>query len=633
MCGICGILSLDGQPVDQEELHAMSERIVHRGPDDSGIFQARGVGLGFRRLSIVDLSTAGHQPMTTADGRYTIVYNGEIYNHRDLHAQLAARGVVFRSKCDTEVVLQAFATWGIDCVERLQGMFAFAVHDATNATTWLARDRFGIKPLYYAVESRRLMFASEIGALLPVLAERAVNPQMVFDYLVHDRIDHTEETFYRGVLKLSPGHWMKVADGGLQIRQWYSLRERVQAAQPSAGTHPKSGTEEVNAYRERFAHVVRTHAASEVPLGVSLSGGIDSSAIVGMLLRQTGGVDTFSAVYGKGQRGDESEFIDAFTPLGIMPRYVKPSAVTLYEDLQRFARVIGEPSVRTGPYAQFKVMELASRHVKVMLDGQGADEILAGYPNLPGHYYHALMRGGRFGTLASELSAALRHRSGAIGWQTALLLSLPQRLLQRLAMAKRGYVDAAFARRYSRESTVPGLFYESSDLRSTLIAMTTHKLQHLLKWTDHNSMHFSIESRVPFLDHSFVEATLALPGHAIIKGGMTKSILRRSLYGLVPDAILERRDKIGFGTPEDEWFRQPALRDVIREAIESPVLREIGAVDVAVMRGIFRRHMSGAGNDARALWKCLNLHLWLSDLRCRPERRARVSPLMAAAGA
>ncbi|WP_442809159.1 asparagine synthase (glutamine-hydrolyzing) [Trinickia soli] len=618
MCGICGILSLDGRPVDLGDLHAMTEQIVHRGPDDSGVYRAPGVGFGFRRLSIVDLSAAGHQPMTTPDGRYTIVYNGEVYNHRELHDELAARGVVFHSKCDTEVVLQAFVTWGIDCVERLHGMFAFAVHDTTNATTWLARDRFGIKPLYYAVEGRRLTFASEIGALLPVLGERSVNQQMVFDYLVHDRIDHTEQTFYRGVLKLSPGHWMKVADGDVQIRQWYDLRERVQSAQ---GSLARDG-DDVNVYRERFAQVVKTHAISEVPLGVSLSGGIDSSAIVGMLLRQNGGyVDTFSAVYGKGQRGDESEFIDAFTPLGSVPHFVTPSAGTLYDDLQRFTRAIGEPSVRTGPYAQFKVMELASRHVTVMLDGQGADEILAGYPNLPGHYYHALMRRGRLGTLASELRAALRYRSGAIGWQTALLLSLPRGLLQRLAVTKCHYVDAGFARRYSRDSTVPSVFYGATDLRSALIAMTTHKLQHLLKWTDHNSMHFSIESRVPFLDHTFVEATLALPGHAIIERGMTKSILRRALRGLVPDAILERRDKIGFGTPEDEWFRQPALRDVIRDAIESPTLRDIGAVDIAAMRGIFDRHMARAGNDARALWKCLHLHLWLTGLRGNPGRR------------
>jgi asparagine synthase (glutamine-hydrolysing) len=168
------------------------------------------------------------------------------------------------------------------------------------------------------------------------------------------------------------------------------------------------------------------------------------------------------------------------------------------------------------------------------------------------------------------------------------------------------------------------VFYESHDLRSALIAMTTHKLQHLLKWTDHNSMHFSIESRVPFLDHTFVEATLALPGHAIVKEGMTKSILRRAMRGFVPDTILERRDKIGFGTPEDAWFRQPALRNVIRDAIESTVLRESGAIDVGAMRGIFSRHMAGASNDACALWKCLHLYLWFSDLGRDVGRRAEV---------
>lgn len=366
---------------------------------------------------------------------------------------------------------------------------------------------------------------------------------------------------------------------------------------------------------------MRTHAISEVPIGVSLSGGIDSSAIAGVLLGQPDGgpIDTFSAVYGRGQRGDESEFIDAFTPLGSVTHRVTPSAAALHADLRRFTRAIGEPSVRTGPYAQFKVMEIASQHVKVILDGQGADEILAGYPNLPGHYYHSLARRGRFWSLATELFAALRYRSGAIGWQSAALLSLPRNVLRRLAAVNCVYVDKGFARQHGRESVVPDLFYDSTDLRSALLAMTMHKLQHLLKWTDHNSMYFSIESRVPFLDHRLVEATLSLPGHQIIKDGMTKYILRCAMHGLVPDAILNRRDKIGFGTPEDGWFRHPALREVIHAAIESPVLRHAGMIDIAEMRRIFAHHMSGGGDHSRALWKCLHLYLWLSDLRIDME--------------
>jgi asparagine synthase (glutamine-hydrolysing) len=606
MCGICGIVSLDGRPADAGELRAMSEQLVHRGPDDTGVFFNGGIGFGFRRLSIVDLSSAGHQPMSSVDSRYTLVYNGEIYNHRELRSELCARGAVFRSSCDTEVLLQAFATWGIDCLDRLHGMFAFAIYDAVSRETYLARDRFGIKPLYYTVEKGRLLFASEICGLLPALEQRSVNHQMVFDYLVHDRIDHTDQTFYYGVTKLSPGHWMRLRDGKKEIRRWYYLPERIQPRKM-----------DISEYRELFASSVRTHAISEVPIGVSLSGGIDSSAISGVLLDQSqgGSVDTFSAVYGRGQRGDESEFIDAFTPLGSVTHRVTPSATTLYADLRRFTRAIGEPSVRTGPYAQFKVMEIASKRIKVILDGQGADEILAGYPNLPGHYYHSLVRRGHFRTLATELFAALRYRSGAIGWQTAMLLLLPPNVLRNLTMAKCSYVDKGFAHQYSCESVVPDLFYSGIDLRSSLVAMTMYKLQHLLKWTDHNSMHFSIESRVPFLDHRLVEATLSLPDHQIIKDGITKHVLRCAMRGLVPDSILNRRDKIGFGTPEDGWFRYPALREVIHEALESDILQHSGVIDISEMRRIFKQHMSGAGDHSRALWKCLHLYLWLSDLQ------------------
>lgn len=607
MCGICGIVSLRGQPVDERVLHSMTTALVHRGPDDGGIYTGGSTGFGFRRLSIVDLSDAGHQPMTSADRRYTLVYNGEIYNHRALRAELIARGAIFRSHCDSEVLLHAFSVWGIACLERLHGMFAFAIHDAVSRVTHLARDRFGIKPLYYAVERERLLFSSEIRGLLPFLEHRAPNRQMVFDYLVHDRIDHTDQTFYEGVVRLPAGHWMRIDGDMLTLRCWYRVQDRIE---PTAGMR-------VDEYRDLFFRTVREHAVSEVPIGVSLSGGIDSSSITAALLCGPAArdrIDTFSAVYGRGQVGDESEHIDAFTALGSRSHRVIPDAASLHDDLRRFTRAIGEPAVRTGPYAQFKVMELASRHVKVMLDGQGADEILAGYPNLPGFHYRSLIRSGHLGRLAVELQALLRHRSGATGWQTALLLSLPRDLLSRLTTRRCAFVSAELVDGYSKDSTVPDLFYAGGDLRTALITMTTHKLQHLLKWTDHNSMQFSIESRVPFLDHTLVEATLSLPGHQVIRHGFTKHILREAMRGLVPDSILDRRDKIGFGTPEDNWFRQPALREIFNEALESDVLRHSGFFNIKEMRAIFDRHMTSRGNYARALWKCLNLRVWLSDL-------------------
>jgi asparagine synthase (glutamine-hydrolysing) len=605
MCGIGGIISLNGRLVDPVDIGLMMAQLVHRGPDDHGVFLRHNIGLGFQRLSIVDLSRAGHQPMTTTDQRYTIVYNGEVYNFREIRRQLETQRVVFRSQSDTEVVLQAFATWGTDCLERLHGMFAFCIYDELTEETYLVRDRFGIKPVYLAEKDGQLLFSSEIGGLLPCLQQRSVNRQMAFDYLVHDRIDHTDQTFYAGVTKLAPGHWLRIRDGKRELRRWYHLPDRLECMDISD-----------EAYRDLFTRTVRSHAMTEVPIGISLSGGIDSSSITGVLLQESDQlkVNTFSAVYGRGVQGDESQFIDTFIQLGAITNFVTPTADSLYADLRRFTHAIGEPCVRTGPYAQFKVMELASQQVKVILDGQGADEILAGYPMLSGHYYHSLLRQGQWSVLGIELFETLKHRSGMLGLQTAVLQSLPQAVLRRISVAACRYVDKNLARQCSRESTVPDIFYRPLDLRDALVQMTTHKLQHLLKWTDHNSMYFSIESRVPFLDHTFVEATLSLPAHRIIRKGMRKHILRSSMRGLVPDAILLRRDKIGFGTPEDEWFRQPAFQQVIQQAVNSTVLKDSGLVDLSEMRRIIARHMSGVDNHARAIWKCLHLWLWLSKL-------------------
>jgi asparagine synthase (glutamine-hydrolysing) len=602
MCGVCGIVNFDGSSPDQAAISLMMTRLQHRGPDDHGSFAAPGIGLGFVRLSIVDLSSAGHQPMTVRAGRYTIAFNGEVYNHAELREELEAKGIRFISKTDTEVVVQAFAEWGVTALTRFNGMFAFAIYDAREQALFLARDRFGVKPLYYLQGAGQLAFASEIQALLGVLAgsQIGVDDQAVFDYLAFERVDPGDGTFYTGIRKLPAGHYLELRSGTISKHRWYRLADNIGNA-----------FEDPEEYRELFASAVRYTTRGDVPIGVSLSGGLDSSSIVGTLIHGLGRRDfpTFSAVYGAGERGDESRYIHEFSPLLANMHEVKPSAHSLFEDLPAFVRAQGEPVTRTGPYAQYKVMELAQRHVKVTLEGQGADEVLAGYHPLLGFYYRALFLGFKWQTLAREFIATHRAGGSLTGFSAAARGLAPSALQAKASVTKHALAPD-FIARYLPTSTVPGLFMMPVDLRGALINMVEHKLEHLLKWTDLNSMRFSIESRVPFLDHRLVERTLALHPSWVVRNGLTKYVLREAMAGFVPPAILARRDKVGFGTPEAEWFRAPAFRTLIGDLLQSRFFAEQPYVEPKRARAIFRRHLAGETNAARQIWKWTNLCLW-----------------------
>jgi asparagine synthase (glutamine-hydrolysing) len=398
MCGICGIIKFDNSASETEMLQKMMKVMKHRGPDDEGIFTEASAGLGFVRLSIIDLSSAGHQPMFSSEkvtstgvirrGRYVIVYNGEVYNYIELRAVLNSKGYQFISNTDTEVVLNSFIEWGESCLDKFNGMWAFAIYDRERKELFCARDRYGIKPFYYYTDNEQFTFASEIPPLLSIMKRKPIqNNQAIFDYLVFNRTDQTEETFFEEVKKLQHGHMLTFKNSELKIKKWYNLRERVNNAE---------GFRNAEEYREVFSSAVGLRLRSDVPVGVCLSGGLDSSSLVSVLLKDYDKKDlnTFSAVYSKGQYGDESEFINLFRHPGLTEGnslqnmfYTTPTAETLYTDLNNFVGAHAEPIPSTSPYAQFKVMELAKGNVVVTLDGQGADEELAGYHYFFGFYF------------------------------------------------------------------------------------------------------------------------------------------------------------------------------------------------------------------------------------------------------
>lgn len=605
MCGICGIIDFNGQEIHKEEIVPMMQAMKHRGPDDEGVFIDQNHGFGFVRLSIIDLSMAGHQPMADETGRYTIVFNGEIYNYIELREELEQAGVVFRSKTDTEVLLKAYILWGAECLHKLNGMFAFTIYDKAEKSLFGARDRFGIKPFYYTETGGRFLFASEIPPILTVLNEKPTpNEQAIFDYLVFNRTDQTESTFFSGIKKLQHGHSFTIKDGRLAIHKWYNLATRN--AEPF---------ENVEEYRRMLSSSIGLRLRSDVPVGVCLSGGLDSSSIVSLLLEdhKKNDINTFSAVYGKSEKGDESEFIDEYKVVLPNMHRVVPDKDDLFNDLHGFIRAHAEPMPTTSPFAQYKVMELAKGKVVVTLDGQGADEKLAGYPYFFGFYFKDLLKQLAWGTLLTEMAAYRDVHKSWYGFKTFAYFMLPKAARTKLRTGEKGYLDSAFQREYSSDNSIAGNLYASGSLREALLNHFEYKLEHLLKWSDRNSMFFSIESRTPFLDYRLVEKTLASPDSMKIKRGVTKYILRESLRGILPDRIRERQDKVGFGTPESEWFRSQGFMEIIQNTFQSERFKKRGIINPDKVLQLYKEHLTGKADHSKDIWKCLNLELWYQE--------------------
>ena len=609
MCGICGIISFNSDGVSENSIRQMMSIQKHRGPDDEGVFIEDNVGFGFVRLSILDLSPAGHQPMFSADDRYVIVYNGEIFNYIELREELKSNGYSFQSNTDTEVLLAAYQHWGEDCLNHLNGMWAFVIYDRKNKNIFVSRDRYGIKPLYYYKNENTFAFSSEITPLLNLLPGKPIpDNHSIFDYLVFNRTDQTERTFFSEIKKLQHGHNIWLKTGGNQrcdpsIERWYDLRERVEGS---------IGFSRDNEFRDIFSSAVGIRLRSDVPVGVCLSGGLDSSSIVSVLMQDfhKKELNTFSAVYNKGQHGDESDYIRLYADELKNMYYIRPTARTLLADIEIFARAHAEPIPSTYPYAQFKVMELAKNHVVVTLDGQGADELLAGYHYFFGYYFKDLLKKGNIGRLAAEMNHYKNIHKSMLGYKTFLYFLMPKLLRVHLRIMEKSYIEKEFYRHYSNDTKIGGELYGSVSLQDALLNHFEYKLEHLLKWEDRNSMWFSLEARVPFLDHRVVEKTLATKSELIIKNGMNKHILRRAMQGTLPDTIRMRKDKIGFGTPQDEWFRDEKFQKYISELIHSESFRSREIWNAATIKKMYRDHVSMKGNYAKEIWKWIHLENW-----------------------
>jgi asparagine synthase (glutamine-hydrolysing) len=605
MCGICGIINFNQQKVDEQNLHQMMKAMKNRGPNDEGIFTKNNVGLGFVRLSIIDLSSAGHQPFISSDGRYILIFNGEIYNYIEIRQELESAGYQFRTKTDTEVLLNSFIYWGEECLHHFNGMWAFVIYDQLKDEIFGARDRYGVKPLYYSLQNNQLTFASDITSILKVLPEKSkANEQIIFDYLVFNRTDQNENTFFDAVKKLQHGHSFTIRQNKFEIKKWYDLKSNLKT--------PFASPEE---FKNMFNSSIGLRLRSDVPVGVCLSGGLDSSAIVSTLLKDfnKNDLNTFSAVYGKGVYGDESKFIDEYRPQLSQMYFTTPTAETLLSDIPNFVKAHTEPIPSTSPYAQFKVMDLAKKHVVVTLDGQGADEQLAGYHYFFGFYFKDLMSHLKWLQLISEAFYYLKNHKSMYGLASLAYFMLPSSTRSKVRTSDNGYLNSEFIKHYEKSNSITSTLYSSSSLHEALLDHFEYKLEHLLKWEDKNSMFFSLEARTPFLDYRLVERTLALPPEKIIKDGMTKHILRESMKNTLPEPIRMRRDKIGFDTPQSNWFKEKIFKDYISEIIHSNSFKDRNIINPKKAELLYQKHIDGKINISKEIWKWIHLEEWYRE--------------------
>ena len=602
MCGICGLINFDNRPVLSEEIQTMMDKMNHRGPDDKGLFIDNNVGLGHLRLSIIDLSSAGRQPMFSNDGRYCIVHNGEVYNYLELKDELSSK-YEFRTKTDTEVILNSYCEWGEECLNKFNGMFAFVIYDCLEKSIFIARDRYGIKPLYYYKDKNRFMFASEIKAILPLLFSVNPNEKIIFEYLIYNRIDQSDETFFKNIHKLQHGHYITMTSNRLSMKRWYRLRENL-----------KKSSIDFKDYKDTLASSIQLRLRSDVPVGVCLSGGLDSSSIVSILLKDfhINNLCTFSAVYGENESVDESQYIKIFSSLLENMYYTYPTADTLYYDLEKFITAHNEPVPTLGPYAQFKVMELAKGKVVVTLDGQGSDEQLAGYHYFFGGYFKELIKTAKLYRFFSEVLFYFAKHKSTSAIKYLLFYFLPLEYKNKIGSKIYGSVNKDFFNRMSSVSKVGENLYNPNTLNESLLQHFEYKLEHLLKWEDLNGMCHSLEPRVPFLDHRFVEMTLSLPSNKIINNGSTKYILRKSLEGTLPEQIRTRQDKNGFDTPSDDWFRTKKFKEIVLATLNSYSLKNRGLFETKDCIKRYKQHLNGNINISKDIWKWINLEKWFN---------------------
>jgi asparagine synthase (glutamine-hydrolysing) len=551
MCGICGVYSKDG--IDRNDVKKMVKILEHRGPDGNGIYSSSNVCLGHTRLAILDLSDKGKQPMFSDDGEAVIVYNGEVYNYIELRKELEDLRYKFHSGTDTEVILKAYLAWGKQCVEKFNGMWAFAIWDERTKELWLARDQFGIKPLYYTEVEGRTYFASEIKALLP-FRKAVPDKKRCYQFFMGRVGENEKETMFDGIYK-TPFSYI-----------------------------PTKLPNYPHLFKPTFLSSVHIRLRADVPIGTCLSGGLDSSSIVCTLLQNENieRMKAISACYDDNEH-DEREYIEAIKSDKLENHYVFPDTEGLLKDIDDLVYYQDEPFDGGGIYSQWRVFrEAKKRGVTVLLDGQGSDEILAGYT-----YYQ------RFNRLAT-MKPYPKDRLGVKVFEHPRFYTLYQ--MYRFPHMQKYYDACPYPKQFK------------TALTNRLYFDVITSLPRILKWEDRNSMAFGLETRLPFLDQRLVDIIFSLDDSMKINNGWTKCVLRKSMKGILPEKIRLRKDKKGFTSPDELWLTE--LKDEVTTTLETPFAEEVSFKKGATQKYLNKFYNAHEKDSAKMVWKLYCFQKW-----------------------
>lgn len=654
MCGIFAVFNLDHKPVSVNGLFEASYSIRHRGPDDEGfllIDTATGnveprkgpdsvahfgdipdirkqidtnydLGFVFRRLSILDLSSHGHQPMSDNDRDYWIIFNGEIYNYIEIRGELESLGYKFRSGTDTEVIINSYKQWGEECFKKFNGMWGMILYDKKKKKLLCSRDRFGVKPLYYYFDEKNptiLILASEFKSIIKYLQTTgfrnfSINQNAVYDYFIYSFVDHSSETFLGNLHNLDASTILTVEGGRLDFRKYFEVNVNTETV-----TYSKSDFERYSKeFNELFTDSIRLRLRTDVSVGSCLSGGLDSSSIVcviNKLIQTDPNINrdvigtlqkTFSAVY-HDKAADESEFIKEivnFTKCDA--HYIYPNSEDLVKDVERFIYHLDEPFVSTSMYAQWNVMKLAHYNgVTVLLDGQGSDEIFAGYEVYYAFLYTQLLKSMRLFSFSGELMRNFSKGMKIISRGAKFYFKNKKQA--KAQGTELEYIKNDFIEKNASRNVLN--FRTSSNLQTRLFEdLTKYSLPNLLRYEDRNSMAFSIEARTPFLDYRLVEFAMNLPVNYKIHKGYSKWVLRDAMKNEVPAKVIWRKDKKGFPTPEAQWLK--TLKSEIISTLSSEAQHLDSFLDTKRIINEYDNILSNPDIKTNFLWKVYNYAKW-----------------------
>lgn len=620
MCGINGILYSSGFNSGKEDefhfgnIRKMNEAIAHRGPDGEGIFIDYPVCLGHRRLSIIDLSENGSQPMFNEDKSIVLVYNGEIYNYKELIPELISKGHQFNSKCDAEVVIHAYEEYGEDCVKMFNGMWAFVIFDKRKRKLFASRDRFGVKPFYYFKDKEQFIFSSEIKAILEVTGNKNAEHCKVFNYLAYGYRTNDGKTFFQNISELLPAHNLIIENNTLRIIRYWDFP-----------VNKFTGNNIKDVLRELIFDSIRLRFRSDVPVSILLSGGIDSGIIAAVTNEmiekekiQSTSVSSYSAVF-PGFRYDESDQIKEI--LSSCPHidgnFVTPSSDNLAEQLPSFVFGMGEPVFSSTSFAHFVIMqEIKKRRVKVVLNGQGSDEAWCGYGKYVIGYLLLDLLMSKPGKFFSQFNSA----SQKLGLSTTYIAG--QFLKAMLPRRKASYFRSKYSEKIFGCLSKDFVNQNYDCFQNPVIKRTSANnldtymkynikyqgFNQILHYEDHSSMQSSIEMRSPFIDYRLMELAFSIPTDNKISDGISKKILRETFAGMLPERILNNNRKIGFVTPFDEWTKEPAMSGLLKDTLNSNALFRRNIYQSGKIKGMLS---SANSNSNFPLWRILNLELWI----------------------